>query len=242
MQVLGPIDADPDIDPLFGKKCAPAFIDQCSVRLERMHYPQVGGLQPIDRSERIAVEGHRQNHRFAGMPHYRQAVPDPARREHLREKIVEGLLSDDSLGASIRKVTIFAIDVTERGRLDDQQLYLGHRAAPTPCWLTFTSYATNCSIGSGGRCANCSRANPNADAVPNPSSPIDYPRRPGGLCSPPLSRSRIWPRRTRPREWRQAVRRLGPHPRPEVASPSDRPWRRLALPGATTMRPPPRPG
>src|SRR5215471_2237010 len=130
MQVLGSVDADPDIDPLFGKKCAPPFIDQCSVCLERMHYPQVGELQPIDSSERIAIEGHRQNHRFAGMPHYRQAVPDPARPEHLREKIVEGLLSDDSLGASIRKVTIFAIDVTERGSLDDQQLYLGHRATP----------------------------------------------------------------------------------------------------------------
>src|SRR5215469_11153899 len=105
MQVLGPVDADPDIDPLLGKKRAPLFIDQCSVRLERMRYPQVRALQPIDRSERIAIESDRQNHRFAGMPHYRQAVPDPARREHLREKIVESLLSDDSLGASIRKVT-----------------------------------------------------------------------------------------------------------------------------------------
>src|SRR5215471_15679787 len=64
------------------------------------------------------------------MPHYRQAVPDPARGEHFQEKIVESFLSDDSLGASIRKVKIFAIDVTERGSLDDQQLYLGHKAEP----------------------------------------------------------------------------------------------------------------
>jgi hypothetical protein len=55
------------------------------------------------------------------VPYYRQTVLDPARIEHLREKVDEGLLSDDRLRVSIREVTIPAIDVAERGRLDDQQ-------------------------------------------------------------------------------------------------------------------------
>jgi hypothetical protein len=64
------------------------------------------------------------------VPYYRQAVPDPARGEDLREKVDEGLLSDDRPRISMRKITIPAIDVAERSRLDDQQLNPGHEAAP----------------------------------------------------------------------------------------------------------------
>jgi hypothetical protein len=130
MQVLGPIDADSDIDPFLSEERAPRFVDQCPVRLERMRHSQIGGLEPVDHSERIAIEAYRQNHRFAGVPYYREAVPDPARGEDLREKADEGLLSDDRLRVSVRKVTIPAINVAERGRLDHQQLHPGHEAAP----------------------------------------------------------------------------------------------------------------
>jgi hypothetical protein len=97
-----------------------------------MRHSQVCGLQPVDHSERIAIEAYRQNRRFAGVPYYREAVPDPARGKDLREEVDEGLLSDDRLRVSMRKITVPAINVAERGRLDDQQLHPGHEAAPDP--------------------------------------------------------------------------------------------------------------
>jgi hypothetical protein len=66
------------------------------------------------------------------VPYYREAVPDPARGKDLREEVDEGLLSDDRLRVSMRKITVPAINVAERGRLDDQQLHPGHEAAPDP--------------------------------------------------------------------------------------------------------------
>jgi hypothetical protein len=87
MQVLGAVDADSNVDPLLAEERAPRFVDQCPVRLERVRDSQVGGLQPVDYSERIAIEAYRQNRRFAGVPYYRGAVADPARGEDLRERL-----------------------------------------------------------------------------------------------------------------------------------------------------------
>jgi hypothetical protein len=74
MQVLGPIDADSDIYPFLSEERAPRFVDQSPVRLERVRHSQVGGFQPVDHSKRIAIEAYRQNHRFAGVPYYREAI------------------------------------------------------------------------------------------------------------------------------------------------------------------------
>ena len=123
-------------------------------------------------SERVAVELDRQDHWLAGMPDDRQAVADPARGEHLGKKIKQGLRSDDRFRVTIRKIAISAIDIAERGRLDDQQLYAGHEAARRATPIDrLTNYATNCSNCSN--CANCSNwATPNGRSPPPVVPPV----------------------------------------------------------------------
>src|SRR6516165_6666917 len=129
MKMPGAINADPDTDLLVGEKPTPCIVDQGAVRLKRMEHRQRRWLQPIDRAECVAIEFDRQDHRLAGMPHNRQGFAGPARGEDLGEKVMQSLLRDDGLRTAIRKITITAIDVAERRRLDDQQLYSGHNAA-----------------------------------------------------------------------------------------------------------------
>src|SRR6266566_5745510 len=90
------------------------------------------------------------------MPNHREAVANPARRQHLGEEVVEGLRRDDCLRIALGKITVSAIDVAERGRLDDQQLYPVHDGARRLHRFVrpITNYATNCSNCSNY--ANCS--------------------------------------------------------------------------------------
>src|SRR5271156_4406474 len=60
------------------------------------------------------------------MPDDAQPLLGPAGCEDLAEQIVECLLRDDRFVGAIGEIAITAIDIAERGRLDDQQLYLGH--------------------------------------------------------------------------------------------------------------------
>src|ERR1700740_84190 len=146
---------------------------------------QLRGLQPIDHPERIAIEIDRQDHRFAGMPNDRQALADPARGEDLGEKIMQSLPSGDCLRVPIRKITITAIDVAERGGLDDQQLYSRHEAARLVIpGGPITNYATNYSKGSS--CANCSSWASPSPGDANPRCATSYPRR-GGARRPPIA-------------------------------------------------------
>ena len=55
----------------------------------------------------------------------------------------------------MRKIAITAIDVAERGGLDDQQLYSGHKAGRGAIPSSpLTNYATSCA--KGANCANYS--------------------------------------------------------------------------------------
>src|SRR6516165_1580295 len=56
-------------------------------------------------------------------------MAEPARGEDLRKQVVQCPWRDDRLRAAVRKITITAIDIAERRRLDDQQLYPRHNAA-----------------------------------------------------------------------------------------------------------------
>src|SRR6516165_7985558 len=163
MKMLGAIDADPDTDPLVREKPTPCIVDQGSVRLKRMGHRQLRGLQSIDCAECVAIELDRENHRLAGVPDDGQAIADPTRRKDLGKEIEQGFRRDDRLRAAMRKITITAIDIAERCRLDDQQLYSGHYAARG----AITNYATSCA--KGANCANCSNwAIPSrADALPS---------------------------------------------------------------------------
>src|SRR6266478_2477188 len=111
------------------------------------------------------------------MPDDRQALSYPARGEHLGKKIGKSFSSDDCLRVPIRKIAISAIDIAERGRLDDQQLYAGHEAArqATPINRP-TNCATNCSNYSN--CANCSNwASPSLPRdAPTPNCSTSCPR------------------------------------------------------------------
>src|SRR5271163_3549134 len=60
------------------------------------------------------------------MPNDAQPLFSPTGCEDLAEQIVERLLRDDRFVGAIGEIAITTIDVAERGRLDDQQLYLGH--------------------------------------------------------------------------------------------------------------------
>ena len=129
VQMPGAIDADPEIDLRLGEERAPGLVDQGSVGLKRMDDRQIPRSEVLDHGERVAIEGNRQHHRLAGMPHDRQAISDPARRENLGKQIAQGLGGDDRLRIPIRQIAILAIDIAKRGRLDDQQVDRRHDAA-----------------------------------------------------------------------------------------------------------------
>ena len=94
------------------------------------------------------------------------------------------LWSDDRLRVSVGEITIAAIDVAERGRLDDQQFYSGHEAPRPFAPLNFplTNYATNCSMAD---------PDPNSGADATPSCPTDFPRRAGDFRQRAAPRSRV---------------------------------------------------
>src|SRR6516162_6965331 len=101
------------------------------------------------------------------MPDDRKAIAGPTRRENLGKEIGQGFRGDDRLRVAVRKITIPTIDVAERGRLDDQQLYSGHAALVVRTIDRPTSCATNYSKGSNSA-SYSSWANPNrGDALPS---------------------------------------------------------------------------
>ncbi len=77
VQRLRAVDADADADLLGGEEFAPGIVDQRAVGLERMRHRQSRWLQPVDQPKRLSVEIDGQHHRFAGVPHNRNAIPDP---------------------------------------------------------------------------------------------------------------------------------------------------------------------
>src|SRR3984957_15193554 len=157
VQMPWAVDADADIDTFLDEERTPRVVDQRPVGLEGVLHRQPVRLDPIDHPERVPIEANGHEHRFARVPYHRQAIADPTRREDLREQIDQRLERNNRLRPSIGKITIAAIDIAERRRLNDQQPYSGHDGSRRlPCIdHQITSCATSCSSAAGSS-ANCS--------------------------------------------------------------------------------------
>ena len=122
MQMPGTVDADADIDIPFLNEIAPCRRQQHTVRLERMHDPDIRRPQALDHLERLAIKRDRRDQRFARMPDHVHGLIGPARGKQFLEQIAHSALRDHRPIIAARQVAVVAVDVAERRRLDNDDV------------------------------------------------------------------------------------------------------------------------
>ena len=133
-----PVHAYANVDRPLLKQIAPLIVDEHSIGLEGVANRE-RIVAPRQRGKDFLVITRRQHQRFASVPNHAQVRTDCPRCNKAVDN-VDRLCRLHFLGAQpVGKVAVVAVDIAKRGRLDDQQLDLGHgfrhRAArrPPPC-------------------------------------------------------------------------------------------------------------
>ena len=121
VNVRGAIDADADAAVVLEEKIAPFVVDQRAVGLEIVG-DFVRRKAPFgDLAKRLFVVGDGNGQGLAGVPDDAQTVAHHAAFEDPIERIMEGFEGHFLGTGAVGEVAIVAIDVAERGGLQDQQ-------------------------------------------------------------------------------------------------------------------------
>ena len=122
VEEIGSIDADPDLDAATADKFTPRLVHQSGVGLERLGHLEPADVAALQREGGLLVECCGQNHRLAGMPQQRERLAYQAGGEDPIEGLLQRLGRHLPLVGAVGEITIRAVEIAERRRLDNQKL------------------------------------------------------------------------------------------------------------------------